>query len=67
MCGLVDVYYTCLCSFGYSFDDIKVVMLCVKHFFRVLSEFYSRFGSLLVTLGVCRWGGRCVLLIVYCD
>ena len=36
-------------------------------FFRVLSVFYSIFGSLLGTLSVCHWGGRCVLFCVYCE
>ena len=46
---------------GYNFDDKRVVLLCVVRFFLVLSVFYNRFENLLVTLGVCRWGGRCVL------
>ena len=29
--------------------------------------FYSIFGSLLGTLSVCHWGGRCVLFCVYCE
>ena len=36
----------------------------VVHFFLVLSVFYNKFGSLLVTLRLCRWEGRCVLSFV---
>ena len=36
------------------FCDKIVVPLCFAHFFLVLLEFCSRFGSHCVTLGVCR-------------
>jgi hypothetical protein len=29
--------------------------------------FYNIFGSLLVILSLCHWGGRCVLLFVCCE
>ena len=63
-CGLVGVYYIGLDSFGYSFVGRKVVLLCVVRFLLVLSGFYSRFESLLVTLSVCHWERKCVLFFV---
>ena len=53
MCGLVGVYYIGLGSFDYSFVGRRVVLLCVMHFWLVLTGFCSRFESLLVTLDVC--------------
>ena len=53
VCGLVGVYYIGLDNFGYNFVGKKIVLLCVVRFLLVLSGFYSRFESLLVTLSVC--------------
>ena len=65
VCGLVGVYYIGLDSFGYNVVGKKIVLLCVVRFLLVLSGFYSRFESLLVTLSVCDWEGKCVLFFVY--
>ena len=56
----MGVYYMCLDSIGYNFGDRKVVLLFVVHFFLVSLVFCNTFGSLLVTLGLCHWGGKYV-------
>jgi hypothetical protein len=53
-------------NFGCNLVGKKVVPLYVVQFFRILSVFYNIFQSLLVTLSLCHWGGRCVLFFVCC-
>ena len=60
VCELVGVYYIGLGSFGCSLAGRKVVLLYVVRFLLVLSGFCNMFESLLGTLSVCHWEGKCV-------
>ena len=64
VCRLVNVYYIGSGSFDYNFVGRKVVLLCVVRFLLVWLGFCSRFKRMLVTLSVCHWEGKCVLLFV---
>ena len=63
----MGVWYMNLDNFGCNFVDKKIVSLYVVQFFQVLSVFNNIFGSLLVTLSLCHWRGRCVLIFVCCE